>query len=90
MIKVHFFDWDNTVLDVEQELNTDLTVDEFLMHNIRGIRLDSTDNVADMENNRIFWFSADSETEKAKEIQRLIGKYKADKSTMNYSVSIEP
>ncbi len=70
MIKVHFFDWNSSALDIEKELNIDIEVDEFLIQNIEGIQLDCTDNVADMENNTIYWFVAVEE--KKKQMKYLI------------------
>lgn len=68
MIKVHFFDWESPVLDIEKELGIDMDADEFLTQNIRGIRLDSMDNTADMENNTIYWFVSEDDEAKAAEI----------------------
>lgn len=46
--------------------------------NIRGIRLDSTDNAADMENNTIYWFSSEDDEAKAAEIAAFLSARKRD------------
>lgn len=88
MIKVHFFDWNVPVLDVEKELGIDKPVDEFLCCHVTGIRFDSTDNEADMENNWIYWFSADDESRRAEDMRRLIDEQKVLNSSMGCSVTV--
>lgn len=46
--------------------------------NIQGIRLDSTDNAADMENNTIYWFSSEDDEAKAAEIAAFLSARKRD------------
>jgi len=89
MIKVHFFDWNSSALDIEKELNIDIEVDEFLIQNIEGIQLDCTDNVADMENNTIYWFVAVEEKKKAIEISDFLNMYKRNSHKLNFSVTVE-
>ena len=46
--------------------------------NIQGIRLDSTDNAADMENNTIYWFSSEDDEAKAAETVEFLSARKRD------------
>lgn len=88
MIKVHFFDYGCGDLDVEGELGITEEACEFLMKNIPELSLESTDCAYDMEDNEIFWFSADNEADCAKRIEDLIGKHIRDGSHMKYKISI--
>ena len=88
MIKVHFFDYGCGVLDVEGELGITEEACEFLIKNIAGLSLDCTDCAYDTEDNDIYWFSADNETECANKIEALIKKHIRDGSNMKYKISI--
>ena len=88
MIKVHFFDWDMPMLDVEKQLGIDMPVDAFLCRHVVGVSLDSTDNEADMENNWIYWFSADDDRRRAEDMMRLIDEHKDPNSSMGYTVTV--
>lgn len=89
MIKVHFFDWESPVLDIEKELGIDMDADEFLTQNIRGIRLDSMDNAADMENNTIYWFASEDDEAKAAEIAVFLTARKRDGGRLHFTVTTE-
>lgn len=89
MIKVHFFDWESPVLDIEKELGIDMDADEFLTQNIRGIRLDSMDNAADMENNTIYWFVSEDDEAKAAEIAVFLTARKRDGGRLHFTVTTE-
>ncbi len=89
MIKVHFFDWKSgDLLDIEKELGIEIEVDAFLSQNVQGIELEATDNEMDMENNQIYWFSADNESKSASEIERLLAGIKKKSHRLNYTVTI--
>ncbi|MDE6005030.1 MAG: hypothetical protein K2G88_06550, partial [Oscillospiraceae bacterium] len=72
MIKLHFFDWDSCYLDVENELNINSDVTDFLVEHVSDIQLEVTDNQFDLENNWIFWFSAKNEKKAIKAIYDIL------------------
>ncbi len=89
MIKIHFFDWESPDLDIEGELGADMDADVFLTQNIRGIRLDSTDNAADMENNTIYWFSSEDDEAKAAETAAFLSARKRDGGRLRFTITTE-
>ena len=88
MIKVHFFDWGCDYLDVEGELGITEEACEFLMRNIPELSFDGSDSVSDMENNDIYWFTADNEEDCIKKIDDLLRAHISDRSRMKYTIGI--
>lgn len=88
MIKVHFYDYGCGTLDVEGELGITEEPDDLLIKNIPGLSFEGNDSVGDMEDNDIYWFSADNEEECAGRIDELIKKHIRDGSHMKVKISI--
>ena len=89
MIKVHFFDWDSDNLDVEHEMGIPYDVADFLMEHVSGIWLEATDNQFDLENNWIFWFCAEDESEAIRMINDMLSSMVKPDSSMDFTVSAE-
>ena len=88
MIRVHLFNWDCGVLDIEKELGISDDIIEFLERNVSDLRFEASDNEGDMENNEIFWFSADDEGKSSDEIRNILSLLASPKSKVQYTVSI--
>ncbi|MBR1701428.1 MAG: hypothetical protein IJ716_05680 [Lachnospiraceae bacterium] len=65
MVKVHFSDWEASFLDVEKELGINVDVADYIIQNVADIELEATDQVSDMENNEILWFSSKLKSDEA-------------------------
>lgn len=65
MVKVLFSDWGASFLDVEKELGIKVDVADYIMQNVAGIELEATDQVSDMENNEVLWFSSKTKSDEA-------------------------
>ena len=50
-------------MDIERELGITEDADAFLIKKIPELQLEATDNLCDLEDNQIFWFSAEDEVE---------------------------
>lgn len=88
MIRVHFFDWGYKDLDVEKELRIDLELDEYLAQKVRGLELEATDNQNDMDDNVIFYFSAENEEKASNKIKNILDILLLNSSNMKYTVKI--
>lgn len=89
MIKLHFFDWDNFYLDVENELNINSDIVDFLIEHVPDIQLEATDNQFDLENNWIFWFSSKNEKKAMKAIYDIIFSRIKPESCIDFSITLE-
>ncbi|MBR1737577.1 MAG: hypothetical protein IJ736_11285 [Firmicutes bacterium] len=88
MIKLHFFDYGCGCLNIEKELGIAEDTDEFLIKKIPGLMLEATDNGGDMEDNQIFWFSAEDEEKCIDEIREIIKAHISSRSRMKYTVEV--
>ena len=88
MIKLHFFDYGCGCLNIEKELGIMEDTDEFLIKKIPGLRLEGTDNMCDLEDNQIFWFSAEDEVKCVDRIRDIIKENISMQSRMKYTVEI--
>lgn len=89
MIKVHFFDHCKDVLDVEHELDCGDDVVDFLTENVLGIQFEATDNQADLDDNWIYWFSAEDESMAIEDISNALSSIIKFDSTMDFTVTVE-
>ncbi|MBR5363366.1 MAG: hypothetical protein IK134_08600 [Oscillospiraceae bacterium] len=88
MIKVHFYDYGCGKLDIEKELGITDEVYVFLMKKIPELELEATDNVCDLDDNLILWFSANEEEKCMKKIHDIIKAHISGQSKMQYTVKI--
>ena len=88
MIKVHFFNWDCGILDIEKEMGLSNDIIELLKHNVSDLSFEASDNEGDMGNNTILWFSADNEEKSSDEIRRILSLLTSKESKVKYTVSI--
>ena len=88
MIKVHFFDYGCGSLNVENELKLSETVDNFLIHKLPSLHLEATDNLNDMEDNVIYWFSATDEKSLCIKIMDILKSIDFKNTQMKYTVDI--
>ncbi|MEE5992656.1 MAG: hypothetical protein V3G42_05380 [Oscillospiraceae bacterium] len=88
MIKVHFFDYGCGSLNVEHELMLSEGVDDFLIRQLPELRLEATDNLNDMEDNEIYWFSAVNEKLLCSRIIDLLEAILSKDTNMKYTVSV--
>ena len=89
MVKVHFFDWNTDTLDVENEMDINGDVIDFLIENIPHLQFEATDNEADLENNWIYWFRSENENDAVKDIYGALSPMIKPHSNMNFTVTIE-
>lgn len=89
MVKVHFFNWNTDSLDVENELDINGDVIDFLIENIPHLQFEATDNEADLENNWIYWFRSENENDAVKAIYGALSSMIKPHSNMNFTVNIE-
>jgi hypothetical protein len=89
MIKVHFFDRMKDVLDVEHELDCGSDVADFLTENVPGIQFEATDNQADLDDNWIYWFSAEDVSMAIEDISNVLSSIIKFGSTMDFTVTAE-
>ena len=89
MIKVHFYDYGNSELDIEEELGLKIDVEDFLMANISDLSLEATNFECDLEDNMVLWFSSSNERKVVNDIRKLISSKLKENSTMKYDVQIE-
>lgn len=89
MIKLQFFDWDNSYLDVEDELNINSDIADFLVEHVPDIQLEATDNQFDLDNNWIFWFSSINEEKAIKAIYDILVSMIKSDSRMHFSINLE-
>ena len=89
MIKVHFFDRMKDVLDVEHELDCGSDVADFLTENVPGIHFEATDNQADLDDNWIYWFSAEDVSMAIEDISNVLSSIIKFGSTMDFTVTAE-
>ncbi|MBD5142596.1 MAG: hypothetical protein HDT22_03165 [Ruminococcus sp.] len=89
MIKLHFFDWDSFYLNIENELNINSDIVDFLIEHVPYIELEATDNQFDLENNWIFWFSSKNEKKAIKAIYDIIFSRINPDSSMHFSITLE-
>ncbi len=89
MIKLQFFDWDSSYLDVEDELNMNSDIADFLVEHVPDIQLEATDNQFDLENNWIFWFSSINEEKAIKAIYDILVAMIQSDSRMHFSINLE-
>lgn len=89
MIKVHFFDRSQDDLDVERELDCGDDVADFLTENVPGIQFEATDNQADLDDNWIYWFSAEDESMAIEDISNAISAIIKFGSSMEFTVTSE-
>ena len=88
MIKVHFYDYGCGVLNIEKELGLTEEVDDFLIKEITELELEATDNMSDLDDNQIFWFSANDEVKCMQKIHDVLKQYISSQSQMRYTVKI--
>ncbi|MBQ8965612.1 hypothetical protein [Ruminococcus sp.] len=88
MIKLWLFDHGCGHLDVEGELGITEEADVFLTRNIPELSLEGTDSMCDLDDNEIFWFSADNEEECVRKIDELIKAHISEGTRMKYTVGI--
>ncbi|MDE6729795.1 MAG: hypothetical protein K2J71_03355 [Oscillospiraceae bacterium] len=89
MIKLQFFDWDSSYLDVEDELNMNSDIADFLVEHVPDIQLEATDNQFDLENNWIFWFSSINEEKAIKAIYDILVFMIKSDSRVHFSINLE-
>lgn len=89
MIRLHFYDYGNGQLDIEKELGITSDIIDFLIANIPIIEFEATDNVADMDDNWIYWFSSTQELEAVSDIKKLIIENIGKNSSMKFDVKID-
>lgn len=89
MIKLHFFDWNSFYLDIENELNINSDIADFLIEHVPDIQLEATDNQFDLDNNWIFWFSAKNEKKAIKAIYDIIFSRIKPDSCIDFSITLE-
>lgn len=89
MVKILLYDFGKGSLDVEKEFNIDEEFDEYLMGKIPDIEFEATDNVADMDDNWIYWFSSKNELKAKENIVKLLSSIISPNSRMKYEVTIE-
>ena len=87
MIRLKFYDYGNTHLDVEKELGIEIDVDDFLIANIPSLEFEAMDFEFDMQDNIIYWFSSKQELIDIKEIKKLIYSNISDTS-MKFDIKI--
>ena len=88
MIKIYFFDYGCGSLNIENELMLSEDVDNFLVHQLPELSLEATDSLNDMEDNVIYWFSAQNESVLCDMIIDILKSRISDKSKMKYTVKI--
>lgn len=87
MIKVHIYDYGCGKLDIEKRLGLDEDVCDLLISRISGLEFEGTDNICDLDDNWVFWFSADDEEAACRDIKEILNAL--DKETqIRYSVEM--
>ncbi|MBR1822829.1 MAG: hypothetical protein IJ779_01200 [Ruminococcus sp.] len=88
MIRLIFHDYGCGDLDIEHELGITEDVIDFLLKNLPALDFEGTDNVCDLDDNLILWFSAKDEEKCVQELNDLLKMCVPSQTKMQYSVKI--
>ncbi len=93
MIKLHFYDWECSYLDIEKELGIEGELGDFedvidyLEHNVSGLSFEALDQEFDMENNVILYFSGEDEDSLISQIRTILETLISNSSRMKYTIT---